>query len=90
VSPLLGNADASAAVRHQPMICRARQDAAPGDRMAVDRGDDGLQDREQRLERAIHRRQKRADVRRTFGCDTNEVYAGGEKPGGAGDHERFG
>ena len=49
----LGDADAAAAVRHDPPVACAGEDAAAGDGMPVDRRDDRLRHPEHRFERVV-------------------------------------
>src|SRR5262249_14684854 len=83
-----GYTDPPRALHHEPPVRGARQDAAAGDRVAVDSGDQRLGKRERRLEGVVQRRKKSADVRRAFGGDADEIDAGGKDRAPTGDEAR--
>ncbi len=76
----LGDADAADVACHQPLVAGAGEHAAAGDGMAVDRGDDRLREREDRLEHPVQRRQEFPHIGRAAVEQPQQIDAGREHP----------
>ena len=75
----LRNADAAGAFRHDPVIARRGQDAAAGNRVAVDRRHDRLRKRQRGAQEFVEHRQEAAAVFRPVLDHAKQIDAGGKR-----------